>query len=242
MVAEMPYPYAWPPESILEPGAYFQWSRKVVFDFHEVCVTWKKHFVDFVNKTYGRNIDPDQFNFYSMQFDPTVDLGPDEFSEAFNTFVQLSKGGYGDLDAIAGIKEAMEEIVAAGIGIEIWTWTPGAGDSQTSGLKAYPSGDAQVVTMKLIKKLGLPTSAVRFMKTHEKKAEMVEERIPLIVEDSPETVVGVGLGMAHAAILVPERYNEGLLCPNVLRLNDRSDLARTVIDFFAKLDEAGVLL
>jgi hypothetical protein len=238
----MDYPFAWPPESVVAPGPYFQWSRTVVFDFHEVCVSWKKSFADFVNKLYGRNIDPEQFNFYNMQLDPSVDLSPDEFNEAFNTFVQLAVGGYGDLDAFDGIKETMDAIKAAGIGIDIWTWTPGSGDGQTTGSKPFPSGDAQVVTLQLIERLGLPVDAVRFMKTYEKKVEMVEERIPLIIEDSPETVVGVGLGMAHAAILVPEKYNEGLLCPNVLRLKSREDLARTVIEFFQALDDAGVLL
>jgi len=241
-VSEMDYPFAWPPESILEPGPFFQWDKKVVFDFHEVCVTWKGAFAEFCNKLYGRNLDPEQFNFYNMQLDPRVDLTVAEFNDAFNLFVQLAVGGYGDLEPIAGIKEAMDEIKAAGIGIEIWTWTPGAGDGQATGNKPFPSGDAQTVTLELIKRLGLPVEDIRFMKTYEKKAEMVEERIPLIIEDSPETVVGVGLGMAHAAILVPEKYNEGLLCPNVLRLNSREDLARTVIEFFNELDAAGVLL
>jgi len=140
--------------------------------------------------------------------------------------------------------EAMRKIIAAGIGIEIWTWTPSASETQFSGLKSYGTGIAQRVTLDLIQKLKLPIDIVRevrFMSPDRKKWEMVEERIPLIVEDNPETAVGVGRGIGHAAILVPESYND-ITSENVLRLTDRKHLAATVIGFFAKLDAAGVLL
>jgi hypothetical protein len=244
-VAAMPYPYAWPPESVLNPGAHMKWSKKVVFDFHQVCTNWTKQFVEFVNRTYGYNIDPNTTDFYNMQFDPSNPMTPEQFEDAFRTFARLSRGGYGDLEAYPGIKETMEEILAAGIGIEIWTWTPGAAEKQPTGQKSFGTGIAQRVTMDLVRTMGLPIDAerdVRFMAPTSKKWEMAEEHIPLIIEDNPETAVSVGMGAGHAVIMVPESYNQGMIVPNVLPLKNRKQLARTVISFFEKLDAAGVLL
>ncbi len=234
----------WPPASVLNPGQRVKWSREVVFDFHEVCVKWIARFCDFVNTLYGYNIKPDQLGFYNMQFDPSIPLTPEQFDQAFASFARLSVGGYGDLEAHEGIKEAIEQIQKAGIRVLIWTWTPGAAEIKFDGTGAYQTGIAQRVTKDLIRKLGLPVDVdrdVRFMQPGRKKWEMAEEHIPLIVEDNPETAVAVA-SAAHAAILVPEHYNDSLEFRNVLRLSDRRELAPTVIDFFKKLDEAGVLL
>lgn len=238
-------PAGWPPASVLSPKPNHKWTKEVVFDFHEVCVRWLPRFCDFVNRTYGYNIKPEELSFYNMQFDPSCPLSPEEFNQAFVAFARLSEGGYGTLEPIPGIKETMEQIKAAGIGIKIWTWTPGAAEQKFEGGSAYQSGIAQRVTKELIVKLGLPVDAdrdLRFMPPGMKKWEMAEDHIPLIVEDNPETALSVGLGIAHAAILVPEPYNEGFASRNVLRLSDRSELAPTVIDFFKKLEDAGVLL
>jgi len=239
--------FAWPPTSVVAPGPNFKWSRKVVFDFHEVIVKWVEQFTNFINLTYGYNIKPSSSRFYNMQFDPELSLTPEQFEEAFQAFARLSEGGYGDLKAHAGIVKAMKDIISPETGlnleIEIWTWTPAAAETQFTGLKSYGTGIAQKVTLDLIARLGLPVDTVRqvrFMKPEQKKWEMVEERVPLMIEDNPETAVGVAcLGLA--SILTPERYNN-ITCENVLRLTDRKHLAATVIDFFKKLDEAGVLL
>jgi len=236
--------FAWPPQSVIAPGPNFKWSRKVVFDFHEVIVKWVEQFTNFINLTYGYDIKPSSSRLYNLQFDPSLPITPEQFEHAFASFARLSKGGYGDLKAHAGVVKAIRDIKAAGIGVEIWTWTPAAAETQFAGLKSYGTGVAQRVTIDLIKKLNIPVDVVRevrFMSPDRKKWEMVEERMPLIVEDNPETVVGIARGIGHAAILVPESYND-ITCENVLRLNSRKDLAATVIDFFAKLDEAGVLL
>lgn len=235
----------WPPASVLNPGSSHKWSREVVFDFHEVCVKWTKRFCDFINRCYGYDIKPEQIRFYNMQFDPSIPLTPEQFDEAFVSFCRLSVGGYGDLESHAGIKETIEQIKAAGIRVQIWTWTPGAAEIKFDGAGAYNTGIAQRVTKDLIRKLGLPLDAdrdVRFMKPGEKKWEMAKEHIPLIVEDNPETATSVALGAAHAVVLVPESYNEGFTCRNVLRLSNRKALAATIIDFYKKLDEAGKLL
>jgi len=235
---------AWPPQSVLIPGPNHKWRREVVFDFHEVCVKWVHRFADFIHRQYGIKIDPETIQFTNLQYDPSNGLTPEQFNEAFVTFARLSKGGYGDLEAHAGIKETMEQIRAAGIGISIWTWTPGAIEQKFEGGSAYQTGVAQRVTRDLIQKLGLPIDVdreLRFMQPGGKMWAMAEEHIPLIVEDNPATAVQVA-GLAHAAILVPEAYNESLSFNNVLRLNDRSELAPAVIEFFKKLDEAGVLL
>ncbi|HMO19505.1 MAG TPA: hypothetical protein PKC98_00900, partial [Candidatus Melainabacteria bacterium] len=139
--------------------------------------------------------------------------------------------------------EAIKAIKAAGIDVKVWTWTPGAAESRLNhSAGSYNHGVAQGETRKLIAKLGLdPDRDLRFISPGSKKYEMVSEHIPLIVEDSPETAVGVGQ-MAHAAILVPEEYTKGVKAPNVLRLDHRSQLAPTVIRFFEELDAAGKLL
>ncbi len=236
----------WPPKSVLNPGAKHIWVREVVFDFHEVCVKWTKRFVEFVNEAYPHlKLNLSQNEAYFFPYDPTTSLTPDQFDEVFSAFVRLSVGGYGDLEPHDGIKETMEAIVAAGIKINIWSFVPGANDVKHANLVSYNTGIAQHATIELIRKLGLPIDIerdVRFMPQEAKKWQLAKEHIPLIVEDNPETAVGVARGLGHAAILVPESYNRGLKCPNVLRLNRRSDLATTVIDFYKKLDEANVLL
>lgn len=236
----------WPPRTVLNPGSGHKWSREVVFDFHEVCVKWTKRFVEFVNECYPHmHLSLAQNSAYHFAFDPSTSLSPEQFDEVFSAFVRLSVGGYGDLDAHEGIKEAMDAIVAAGIKINIWTHVPGANDVKSTTYHAYSTGIAQLATRELIRKLDLPVNIerdVRFMTPDQKKWELASEHIPLIVEDNPETAVGVALGLAHAAILVPESYNKGLSCPNVLRLTSRKNLSQVVIDFYAKLDSAGVLL
>jgi len=244
-VAEMDYPYAWPPESVLNPGANFVWKREVAFDFHQVITNWVEQYVKFINKTYGYNIDHTQIDFYNMQFDPRIPLTPEQHEEAFVAFARLSKGGFGELKAYPGIRETFRKIMAAGIKVKIYTWTPGAAERIPGSAKSFNSGAAQRATFELIKSLDLgidPIRDVKFMGPHSKKWKMAEEHIPLLIEDNPETAVGVGMTIAHAVILVPETTNVGLIAPNVLPLKDRKDLAKSVIGFFAKLDAAGLLL
>lgn len=239
---------SWPPASVLDPGPYHKWTRAVVFDFHEVCAKWLKRYCHFYNMLHGTNLQPEDFDFYNMQFkpsrDPSKQVMPELFDKTFVMFARASTGGYGDLEAHEGIKEAMEQIQAAGIKILIWSWTPAAADIKPDGAGAYNTGIAQDVTKRLIRKLQLPVDVDRdvdFMPPSRKKWEMVEEHIPLIVEDNKTTASDVA-DAAHAVLLVPEKYNEGFQCRNVLRLSNRSELAATVIDFYQKLDEAGVLL
>jgi len=234
----------WPPESVLNPGPNHKWSREVVFDFHEVCVKWLKRFCNFYNQLHGTNVKPEDIDFYNMQFNPKSGALPEQFDKSFVAFARLSTGGYGDLEPHDGIKEAMDQIRAAGIKIRIWSWTPAAADVKPDGAGAYHTGISQAVTKQLIVRLGLPVDVDRdvdFMQPGRKKWEMAEQHIPLIVEDNKTTASDVA-DAAHAVVLVPERYNEGFECRNVLRLSDRSLLAATVIDFYKKLDEAGVLL
>jgi len=234
----------WPPESVLNPGPNHKWSREVVFDFHEVCVKWLKRFCHFYNQLHGTTVRPEDIDFYNMQFNPKSGALPEPFDKSFVQFARLSVGGYGDLEPHDGIKEAMEKIQAAGIKVRIWSWTPAAADIKPDLAGAYGTGIAQDTTKRLIRKLGLPVDVDRdvdFMAPGRKKWEMAEEHIPLIVEDNKTTASDVA-DAAHAVILVPEKYNEGFECRNVLRISDRSKLADTVIDFYKKLDEAGVLL
>jgi hypothetical protein len=234
----------WPPEDVMNPPANHMWSREVIFDFHEVCVKWLKRFCDFYNKQYGTNVKPEDVEIWNMQFSRKAGVLPEQFDRAFVAFSRAAVGGYGDLEPHDGIKETMERIVAAGIKVRIWSWTPSASDIKPDGAGAYNTSVAQDVTKRLIRRLGLPVDVDRdidFMPPGRKKWEMVEEHIPLIVEDNRTTASDVA-DAGHAVILVPEKYNEGLVCPNVLRLSDRKDLADVIIDFYRKLDEAGLLL
>lgn len=244
-VAAMPYPYAWPPASVLNPGPNFFWKREVAFDFHQVIANWVEQYVKFVNKTYGYNIDHTKVDFYNLQFDPNIPLTPEQHEESFIAFARLSKGGYGSLKAYEGVQATFQKILDAGISIKIFTWTPGAAEKIQGGEKSYNSGIAQRVTRELIESLDLGLNVdrdVKFISPGAKKWKMAEDHIPLLIEDNPETAVSVGMGIAHAVILVPETTNLGLIAPNVLPLNDRKDLAKTVISFYSKLDAAGLLL
>lgn len=233
----------WPPKSILQPEEGHHWSRTVVFDLHNTLVNWTSAFIQFANTIYGYDMDPSKQRFYSFQMDPDNPLSNAEFVDLFVAFARRHDGGYGDLEPYEGAIEAIKAIKAAGIEVKVWTWTPGAAESRLNhSAGSYNHGVAQGETRKLIAKLGLdPDRDLRFISPGSKKYEMVSEHIPLIVEDSPETAVGVGQ-MAHAAILVPEEYTKGVKAPNVLRLDHRSQLAPTVIRFFEELDAAGKLL
>jgi len=234
----------WPPRSVLTPSdPDFRWERTVVLDLHNTLVDWLGAFAQFCNLHFGHNIDPKKTTFYHMQMDPDNALSGKEFLDAFIAFARRAEGGYAALQPYPSSVKAIKDIKAAGINVEVWTWVPGAAEMRIDNhAQGYGTGIAQRVTKELIAKLGLnPDVDVRFITPGQKKFEMVAEHIPLIVEDSPETAVGVGQ-MAHAALLVPESYNRGIKAPNVLRLNDREQLAPTVIEFYKKLDAAGLLL
>ncbi len=234
----------WPPRSVLAPNdPDFRWERQVAIDLHNTLVNWLAPFIGYVNLHFGHNIDANSVKLYHMQFDPDNPLSDKEYLDAFVAFARRAEGGYSDLQPYDGVVEAIAKIKAAGIDVKIWTWTPGASETRFDNKAgAYNTGIAQRVTKALVARLGLdPDRDVRWVTPGNKKFEMAADHVPLIVEDSGETAVGVGQ-MGHAALLVNESYNQGIVAPNVLRLNDRRDMAEAVIDFFKKLDEAGLLL
>lgn len=244
-VAEMDYPYAWPPESVLNPGSSFKWVPEVVFDFHQVIANWTEQYVKFLNQTYGWNIDHTKVNFYHMQFDPSIPLTPEQHEKAFASFCRLARGGYGSLKMYPGMKETIAKLQNYGIRVRIYTFCPGVTSKLGGGEKSHNHGEAQQATMELIRKLDLPIDVDRdvvFISPDGKGWKMAEEHIPLIVEDNASTAVLIGMNMAHAAILVNEPHSIGLIAPNVLPLKDRKDLANIIISFYQKLDEAGLLL
>lgn len=234
----------WPPRSVLRSDdPDFRWERTVVLDLHNTLVNWLGAFIEFCNTQYGHNLDQKKAAFYHMQMDPDNALSGKEFLNAFVAFARRSQGGYADLQPYPGVVEAIKAIKDAGIDVKIWTWVPGAAEMRMDNhAQGYGTGIAQHVTKQLVARLGLnPDTDVRFVSPGNKKYVLADEHIPLIVEDSAETAVGVGQ-MAHAAILVPETYNRGIKAPNVLRLTSRDQLAPTVIDFFEKLDATGLIL
>lgn len=243
-VPQLSKPRNWPPRSVLEPGASHKWAPTVAFDFHEVVVSFMEQFALVANASYpGANLVPAKAGFYNFGFDPEVAINPVEFQHLFKHFCMLATGGYGDLPMIAGIKEQMEAIRAAGINIVILTWVPGATDVVGDDKNPLHSGIAQRETLKLIEKLGLPIDVdrdVKFISPNQKPAYLGKKHIPLLVEDNRTTAVAVA-DMAHAAILVPTSYNQ-VTCPNVLRLKSRDELSARVIAFYEELRSRGLLL
>lgn len=231
----------WVPESVIELGRLEPFFRKIVFDLHGVILNWQHLYYAFVNEQYGYNIDADKVRFYYL--DPKVPATCEQLEEAFDAFVSLSRGGYGDLAIYPGIVEDMHAIRDAGIAIEIWTWTPGVGNTKSAVVAPFETGCAQAVTQELLASLKLPIDPVRdvrFMPLAEKRGEMVEEHIPLIVEDSV-VVASMVAESAHAAILMPTEYNKTFRFKNVHRLKHRRQLVPVVLNFYAGLEEAGVL-
>ncbi|CAN5671399.1 hypothetical protein BH10CYA1_BH10CYA1_42180 [soil metagenome] len=243
-VPQLSKPRNWPPKSVLEPGASHKWAPVVAFDLHEVVVSFMEQFAVVANASYpGANLVPSKAGFYNIGYNPDVAINPMEFQHLFKHFCMLASGGYGDLPLIAGVKEQMEAIRAAGIGITILTWVPGATDVLGDDHNPLHSGIAQRETLKLIESLGLPINVdrdVKFISPSQKPAYMGKKHIPLIVEDNRTTAVAVA-DMAHAAILVPTTYNQ-VTCPNVLRLKSRDELSARVIGFYEELRSRGLLL
>ncbi len=70
---------------------------------------------------------------------------------------------------------------------------------------------------------------------------MISNHIPLIVEDSSETAVGVGQ-TGNVALLVPQPYNIGISAPNVVCLDNLSQVGPAVIEFYSELAARDLLL
>jgi hypothetical protein len=237
-------PRNWPPTSVLTPGEGHMWMPKVAFDLHEVIVSFLQQFASFANQVHpDANMKPKTARFYDPGFDPEVNITPVEWQHLFKTFCMLAPGGYGDLPLIPGVIEQMEKIKAAGIGIEIWTWVPGASSVVSDDNTPLHSGVAQRQTIELIKKLGIPVDVdkdVKFVAPNQKARRLGQKHIPLLVEDNRSTAVSVA-DMAHAAILVPTSYNQ-VTCPNVLRLKSRDELGDRVVEFFEELRAKDLIL
>lgn len=234
----------WPPASVLRVNdPYFKWSKSIMFDLHGVIMDWEGPFQKFASAQYGFTFDNVKREFYDMARDPNTPISPEQFAEVFVEFVRRAQGGYGDLSPLPGIIEQIELIAQAGINVIICTWTPGAMDPRPDYSATYGTGIAQKVTEDLILKHldhVVGKGNIMFASTHAKKRIMIEERIPLIVEDNAETAVGVAQS-AMAAIVIPQPYNEGLAFKNVLRLDSSNQLAHAVLSFFDKLEDEGVL-
>ncbi len=237
-------PLGWVPPNILAQKQMF--LRKVVFDFHGPISDFNNPIAAYLSGLYGVEIDPAKMlDHYRWGYNSGMPITQPEFERGLENFGRLARGGFGDLPAMPGIKEAFKQIQDAGIAIEIWTYVPGASDHSHDTLLARGTGIAQVNTLELVEKFGIVENVrkqVRFIKPEAKVANMALEHIPLIIEDHPVTAIQAGAEYGHAAILVPEPYNKNISAPGVLRLENRADLAPAIIDFYKKLDEAGCLI
>lgn len=238
-------PGGWPPANVLAQKQMFR--RKVIFDLHRVLVDWTERFCEFAGKLYGVSLDASKIRFYCLGYDVGLAITPEQFNQAFWLFAGLGRGGYDSLKPMPYAVDTFKRVREAGIACEIWTYVPGATDYDRETLISTGTGAPQDATYELAVKLGFADErnvhrVVRFIKPDAKPQEMAKEHIPLIVEDNPVTAVAAGLSFGHAAILVPERYNEGLVSPGVLRLENREDLAEAITGFFAGLEAHGALL
>jgi hypothetical protein len=236
-------PLGWPPANLL--GQREEFVKKVVFDLHGPILDWSKAFCQVAESLHGVKLDPAKVRYYNMGHDAGFPLSPQQFNQVFPMFARLARGGYGALELRPGIVETLNQIRAAGIGIEIWTWVPGAAEHNHETLKSFGTGIAQSVTRELLVEAGLvtdPLREIRFIKPDAKVSEMLEDHIPLIVEDNPVTAVAASMSAGQACILTPEPYNEHLAANGVLRLNNHLELAPVIISFFAELEKAECLL
>lgn len=234
-------PLGWPPANLLEQRETF--VKKVVFDLHGPILDWSKAFCELASGIYGVNLDEAAVRYYNMAYDSKFPLSPDQFGRLFQTFARLGKGGYGSLEVRPGIVETFKALREAGIAVEIWTWVPGAAEHDHDTLKAFGTGIAQSATYELIESLGIVDNVqrrVRFISPNSKVPAMLESHIPLIVEDNPVTAVHAS-SAGNACILTPEPYNLHTRDQGILRLNDHSELAPVIIDFFRKLEAAGAI-
>ncbi len=235
--------YALVPGNVLAHGPNF-WKREVIVDFHGVVVDWTTSFCKFASRLLERDINPEQVRYYYPGFGADLPMTPAEFEETFSQFARLGRGGYGDLKPYKGVVNALRQMRKANIALQVWTWTPSASETSFSHGNAFHSSVSQGVTKTLIERLGLPVEEheIKFLSPHEKLFRMAEEHIPLIIEDNPITAVTAGAAFGHACIMVPQPFNEGVMCPGVTRLKNHTQLGATVIRFFNEMDRAGVLL
>lgn len=233
----------WPPANLLAQKRMF--LKKVIFDLHGPILDFNGPFLAHLSGLYNKKLDASMLDHYNMGYNARMPITPFQFQRGLENFGRLARGGFSDLPAMPGIVEALKQIQDAGIKLEIWTYAPGASDYSHDTLLANGTGIAQLGTIECIERLGIVKDVrkqVRFIKPEAKASEMAKEHIPLIVEDHPVTAVTAGTAFGNAAILVPERYTEGVNAPGVLRLDNRTDLAPAIISFFAKLEEAGCLI
>jgi hypothetical protein len=240
LIAAAPKASDWPPSSILNPPANFQWSRILLTDLHGVLFDWEGNFAKFAGLR-GLSFNTQTRRFYDIGRDPSQSITPDQFNELFIEFVRLPDG-YGALLPNLDVIRQYEMIAKAGIKIIIATYTPGATDLRPDGAMGFQHGIAQRATKALIlKHLGhiVREQDIIFCRPSEKKGLMFEMHCPILVEDHPVTAVDVATS-AHAAILLPRSYNE-VTYQNVLRLENDNQLADAVLTAFGALLDAGVL-
>jgi hypothetical protein len=240
-------PFGWPPSNLTSQTETF--ARKVVFDLHGPILNWISPYCRLAEALFGVKIDEDSARYYYLahdrEFPDKMPLTPAQSHVVFDHMARLAKGGFGDLDFTPGIQQMFKDIQAAGIKTEIWTYVPGATDYGHDTLVAHGTGIAQSTTWDLIAKLGLVKDVkrqVRFIQPSAKVSAMVEEHIPLIVEDNPTTAVEAGMNYGLAAIVTPHNYNKTLQGSGILRLENHDQIAVAVIEFFRQMEEAGALL
>jgi hypothetical protein len=233
----------WLPDSIKNVSSDEKWANEVIFDLHETLLNWGVPIATIAKQMYPHsNYNPHKMGFYNAGFDPGCNLTPYEWEMVL--IQALTHGLYGKLELVDDqIRGQMWNIANAGTRCRINTHVPGASDVSHTDKIPIHTNVAQRLTLELIKRLDLPVDVdkdVDFVYPSKKKDFMAERYIPLLVEDNIETAAGVAT-YAHACILVPKTYNEGFTCPNVLRLENRSELDTRIIAFFKELKRLDLL-
>jgi uncharacterized HAD superfamily protein len=81
---------------------------------------------------------------------------------------------------------------------------------------------------------------VEFISPSEKRSWMARNYVPLLIEDSIANAASAA-EWGLAVLLVPTSYNRGFVCPNVKRLDNRNQLAQSVIEFYGELADRDLL-
>ncbi len=230
------------PENVLKAPPEF-WERELFLDLHGVLLpTWLPKFLKFYNDATGSNVSMACADQYFMQYRFGVGLRPATWDDMFLEFVNLVEGGYGSLEPDPVVLKALHRIVKeTGVNIKVCTWTPGHHEISGAHDKAYGTGAAQGTTIELLRKMGAPVDLrdIEFCSTGAKMYKMQQNHVPLIIEDCAHTAVQVA-SSGLACLLIPHPYNH-VTFPGITRLKSTAQLAKTVIEFFSKLEEAGVL-
>lgn len=234
------------------------WQRTVELDIHGVWFDWLTPFCAYISQVTGRTVTVEQIMLYHFGYQGNLSISREEFYENFNRFASDTIGGYGGLNAYVGMVEALKTVLQSDLGIKvrIRTYTPDANAQSRHHQQPFGVNPAQGVTLNMLERFVRENNlsidlrkAISWTPGHLKPFEMADEFRPLLVEDHGPTAVSAVDDVGIGAILVTQPYNRLLSHPWIVRYGDpaelgyqdRAGLGDLIIEYFARLEDAGVL-